>query len=222
MGALRRSMAVEAAPAADEDEVDPMSVDPTGPCCGIFDPPTRFEEREIVRIANRKQEEICEELTITLKKLGLFILWFYCCLYVCCLILALSLDVTFKANLPFGGNGLDWDDDEGVAIGVGNLIAFVLTIPAVVVVVREGASREYDQTWDFVCTLGLLHLILTCIVKLEFPTEGLWWITVLGGLLILLVLGWYSCTKYWEMKGLERLVGKVGKLNSTAPAPATA
>merc|ERR1711865_800759 len=157
MGRSESKMPVEAAPAApDEDEVDPMNVDPTGPCCGVFDPPTRFEEREIVRIANRKQEEITQEILVTLKKLALFILWFYCCLYAFCLILALSLDVSFAAELPFGGNQLDWGDDQGIAIGVGNLLAFIFTIPAVAVVVREGASREYDKTWDFVATLGLL------------------------------------------------------------------
>eukprot|EP00656_Telonema_subtile_P030646 TRINITY_DN3362_c0_g1_i2.p2 TRINITY_DN3362_c0_g1~~TRINITY_DN3362_c0_g1_i2.p2 ORF type:complete len:160 (-),score=50.44 TRINITY_DN3362_c0_g1_i2:88-567(-) len=150
----------------------------------------------------------------TLKKLGLFLLWFIASLYICCLIMALSLDVTFKANLPFKGNDLDWDDDQGLAIGVGTLLGYLCTIPGVLLIVREGGSREYEKTWDFGVTTGLLHFIITCAVTQSFPTEGLWWATSLGGMLLLIVLGWYVCTKYWHMKGLESLVGKIGKLNT--------
>merc|ERR1711934_139519 len=196
---------------------DDPDVDPTGPCCGIFDPPTRFEEREKVRIANRSAAEIQKELLMTAKKLGLFILWFYATLYISCLVFALALDVTFKAAMPFEANSLDWDSDEGIAIGAGTLSGFILTVPAVAVIVREGASREYDTTLDFCFSIGLLHFTLTCLVKLEFPTEVLWWATEVGGLFMLLVVGWYTCTRYWNMKGLERLVGKVGKMNTSQP-----
>ncbi len=36
--------------------------------------------------------------------------------------MALSLDVTFKANLPFKGNDLDWDDDQGLGDDKSNII----------------------------------------------------------------------------------------------------
>ena len=60
--------------------------DPTGPCCGICDPPTKFEQREVIRISNRCQLphavllserpvlrnvlEIQEEIKVTLKILS--------------------------------------------------------------------------------------------------------------------------------------------------------
>ena len=128
---------------------------------------------------------------------------------------------------------------------MGTILGYLFTIPGVVLIIKEGGSREYEKVWDFVASLGGLHLILTCIgnepvsvlllllpdcscppaeiwacaVDLEFPTEGLWWVTEIVGLLLLWTVGWYVCTRYWHMKGLERLVGKVGRMNITEKEP---
>merc|ERR1711968_52020 len=100
-----------------EEEPTPMDIDPTGPCCGICDPPTRFQEREKIRIANRPKAEIKAEIQLTLMKLSLFFLWFYASLYISCLVMALAMDVTFTASMPFEADKLDWDNDEGIVIG---------------------------------------------------------------------------------------------------------
>jgi len=193
--------------------------DPTGPCCGICDPPTKFEEREVIRISNRNVLEIQAEIKVTLKKLGMFLVWFYVSLYTCVLVMQAAMGVTIKANAPFDSATFDWTEDEGIAAGVGTILGYLFTIPGVVLIIKEGGSREYEKVWDFVASLGGLHLILTCIVDLEFPTEGMWWATEVVGLLILWTVGWYMCTRYWHMKGLERLVGKVGRMNITEKEP---
>lgn len=198
------------------DEIDPDE-DPTGICCGVFDPPTGFEKREVVRISNRKVDEIKAEIIITLKKFGAFIVWFYVVLYIFCLVMQAAMGVTIKGNAPFDSARFDWDGDEGIAVGVGTILGHLFTCPAVLLIIREGQDFEYDKVWDFVATLAAFHLIITCIVDLEFPTEGLWWATQFVGFMVLWLLGWYVCTRYWHMAGLERLVTKVGRMNVSKP-----
>merc|ERR1711865_1252072 len=104
-----------------ENEIDPDE-DPTGICCGVFDPPTGFEKREVVRISNRKADEIKAEIFLTLKKFGAFIVWFYVVLYIFCLGMQAAMGVTIKGNAPFDSARFDWDGDEGIAVGVGMIL----------------------------------------------------------------------------------------------------
>ena len=46
---------------------------------------------------------------------------------------------------------------------MGIILGYLFTIPGVVLIIKEGGSREYEKVWDFVASLGGLHLILTCI-----------------------------------------------------------
>lgn len=77
--------------------------------------------------------------------------------------MALALGVTFTANFPFDVDRLDWSGNDGIAAGMGTLLGYGMAVPGVPIIIREGASREYDRTWDFVATLTVVHFTFTCL-----------------------------------------------------------
>ena len=35
-----------------------------------------------------------------------------------------------------------------------------------------------SRSWDYACTLAILHLVVTSAVSGEFPTNWVWWVTM--------------------------------------------
>ena len=75
--------------------------------------------------------EIQAEIKVTLKKLGMFLVWFYVSLYTCVLVptelpprletdesqvMQAAMGVTIKANAPFDSATFDWTEDEGIGM----------------------------------------------------------------------------------------------------------
>lgn len=54
------------------------------------------------------------------------------------------------------------------------VITFVLVLPLAYFVVR--ATKK---SWDYICTTAILHFALCCIIQMQFPTNWVWWITLL-------------------------------------------
>ena len=45
------------------------------------------------------------------------------------------------------------------------------------------------QVWDYVVSITVLHLGLSCLVSLSFPTQWVWWVTIGAATLVLCIAG---------------------------------
>ena len=64
----------------------------------------------------------------------------------------------------------------GAALGgwLAMLITYVLVLPLAYFVVH--ATKK---SWDYIFTTTIFHFVLCCIIQMQFPTNWIWWITIL-------------------------------------------
>ncbi|GFH06472.1 uncharacterized protein HaLaN_01110 [Haematococcus lacustris] len=48
--------------------------------------------------------------------------------------------------------------------------------------------RVTRKTWDYMASTAILHWVLCCLVNLTFPTNWIWWATLLLGSLLLSII----------------------------------
>lgn len=46
-----------------------------------------------------------------------------------------------------------------------------------------------SRSWDYACTLAFLHVVVTCAVNSDFPTNWVWWVTLVLSTFTLSSLG---------------------------------
>ena len=59
------------------------------------------------------------------------------------------------------------------------------------------------KSWDYSCTVAFTHFVLTCIVTLDFPTNWIWWVTLLGCTFLMSSGGELSIYYLKDMKEID-------------------
>lgn len=136
-----------------------------------------------------------------LKNLGIIITLFYVTFYLLCLITLSG----FKVNVKHVGMGpFDWkhcgfSDGRDIAGWLSLVLNFGVFGSFLVFFVARCSSRS----WDYVITLGILHWILTMIVSRSFPTNWIWWVSLIVAVIISTVLAEISSFCIWDMRDIK-------------------
>eukprot|EP00798_Chlamydomonas_sp_ICE-L_P021347 gene21347-28282_t len=119
------------------------------------------------------------ETKTILKKLAIFVVAFYVIYYLASIIFVGSFDVDWNdlGKFPFRIDKYEFNPGDGGG-ALGAWLAMVLTyccsLGLTYFVVK--ATRK---SWDYVATASVFHFVLCCIVNQDFPTNWIWWVTIL-------------------------------------------
>ena len=98
---------------------------------------------------------------------------FYLLLYICSGIFIIAYDLEYDGTLPFEHKTFGKACDLGRAALATQVLGFLL-LPVVLALIVRSASLA----WDYVLTLVFLHLALTCLVTLSWPSNWRWWLSL--------------------------------------------
>jgi len=113
------------------------------------------------------------ESRVILGKLCKVVPAFYLLLYICSGIFIMGYDLPYDGTLPFEHKTFGKACDLGRA-ALATQVLGLLLLPVVLALLVRSASLA----WDYVLTLLLLHLALTCLVTLSWPSNWRWWVSV--------------------------------------------
>ncbi|KAL6765396.1 hypothetical protein V8C86DRAFT_2458718 [Haematococcus lacustris] len=122
------------------------------------------------------------------RKLLIFVTCFYLTYYLVSIVAVGSSRAGWSelGRFPFRINKEDFNPGgSGPALGawLAQAVTLALTLlPAYHVV------RVTRKTWDYMASTAILHWVLCCLVNLTFPTNWIWWATLLLGSLLLSII----------------------------------
>mmetsp|Transcript_72846 Transcript_72846/g.147386 ORF Transcript_72846/g.147386 Transcript_72846/m.147386 type:complete len:154 (+) Transcript_72846:245-706(+) len=143
-----------------------------------------------------------DSLTIT-KKLAIFLTVFYAVYYLWSVVMvgAFGIDWSELGKYPFRIDKAEFNPaGDGGALGawLSMVLTYLLCLALAFFVVKQT-----KRTWDYVATTSLLHFVLCCLVNLAFPTNWIWWVTLI--IVAALVSVAAEFVIYWliEMRDIE-------------------
>ncbi len=87
--------------------------------------------------------------------------------------------------------------DQALVAWLAQVLTFLLSASLMYFVVRSTA-----RSWDYACTLLVVHTVVTTAVDGTFPTNWVWWVTALMSTFALSSLG--EISNYWrDMKDIQ-------------------
>ena len=136
-----------------------------------------------------------------LKNLGIIIVLFYVTFYF----LSLIALAGFKQDLKHVGMGpFDWkhcgfSDGRDTAGWLSLVLNFGIFGSFFVFIIARTSSRS----WDYVVTLGILHWILTMIISTSFPTNWVWWVSIIVVVIISIIISEVSSFCIWDLRDIK-------------------
>lgn len=136
------------------------------------------------------------------KKLACYLPAFYLLYYIICIIMVGSFKVDWH---ELGKYPFRIDKDEfcpkgygGAALGawLAMVITFTVSLGLTMAIVRAT-----QRSWDYVFTTSIVHFVICCIVNQAFPTNWVWWITLLIANLLLAVASEFAI--YYAIEGRD-------------------
>mmetsp|Transcript_24904 Transcript_24904/g.41014 ORF Transcript_24904/g.41014 Transcript_24904/m.41014 type:complete len:150 (-) Transcript_24904:215-664(-) len=137
-----------------------------------------------------------DDTVVILKKLAIFVPCFYAFSYVLAGILIACFRIPFSANIPF--NHRDFNPSV-VGLPLVCWLCQILTFAFGVVLIFY-VVRSTRKAWDYAVTIGFLHWVLCCLVMVSFPTNWIWWVTIVIATFLLSTLGEFACYRLRDLR----------------------
>ena len=64
-------------------------------------------------------------------------------------------------------------NDQALVAWLSQVSVFLLSTSLMYYIVASTS-----KSWDYACTLAILHALVTCCVNADFPTNWVWWVTL--------------------------------------------
>lgn len=134
-----------------------------------------------------------DETVVILRKLGIICPAFYAIYFVVVVLLALAFDLACDSDecryyrLPFYYKMEEFrpeGTDQALVAWLSQVLVFLLSTSLMYYIVASTS-----RSWDYACTLAFLHAVVTIAVNGDFPTNWVWWITLVLSTFTLSSLG---------------------------------
>ena len=99
---------------------------------------------------------------------------FYLMFYVVAGVFIMAYDLEYCGTLPFEHAKFGDSSSRGKAAVATTILAFAFSPLLMLVLVKSSSNA-----WDYIATLTLLHIALTALVSLSWPSNWKWWLTTL-------------------------------------------
>lgn len=150
-------------------------------------------------------KKVDDDTSVILRKLAIILPAFYAIYYVVAVILFAAFsggcgnEYCKYEMLPF------YFDETRFKPG-GRRLAFLVWLSQVLTFVASTGLMYHvvastSKSWDYACTLGFCHVILSCAVNAAFPTNWIWWVTLILSTFGLSSLGEFA-NYYRDMKDI--------------------
>mmetsp|Transcript_31084 Transcript_31084/g.101313 ORF Transcript_31084/g.101313 Transcript_31084/m.101313 type:complete len:168 (+) Transcript_31084:1563-2066(+) len=153
-----------------------------------------------------------DDSAVVLKKLALLLPSFYASFYVCGAVYLAAFGLPVEDELPllpFRWSERDFEPslrDSGEPRRAAPLAAWLGLVTTFIVlgtVLCFAIVRCTRKAWDYACTVGFVHFVLTCVVNVAFPTNWIWWVTLAGSTFLLSTGGELSIYYLHDMREIE-------------------
>eukprot|EP01111_Echinosteliopsis_oligospora_P009081 TRINITY_DN2599_c0_g1_i1.p1 TRINITY_DN2599_c0_g1~~TRINITY_DN2599_c0_g1_i1.p1 ORF type:complete len:149 (-),score=19.87 TRINITY_DN2599_c0_g1_i1:2-448(-) len=132
---------------------------------------------------------------VILQNLGkLFFLW-YTAYFALSFIFSASFGIKIDGKLPFDHNYFGFSVGHSLAAWLSMVVAFIFEVFILYYVVQSTKN-----SWDYAVTLSFFHFVMTCIVKLSFPVNYIWWVTFIVGTILVCVAAELACYYLRDMR----------------------
>uniref|UniRef100_A0A6U2HSI1 Protein SYS1 homolog n=1 Tax=Chlamydomonas euryale TaxID=1486919 RepID=A0A6U2HSI1_9CHLO len=137
------------------------------------------------------------------KKLGIFLLTFYVVYYLMSVIMvgAFGVPWTELGKYPFLTE-MDVFNPAGAGGALGTWLAMVITYLSTLALAFI-VIKQTKRTWDYVATTTLIHFVICCLVNLAFPTNWIWWVTLLLAAILVSLASEFVIYYLIEMRDIE-------------------
>ena len=134
-----------------------------------------------------------DETAVILRKLGIICPAFYAIYFAVVVLLALAFNLDCNNDqcryyrLPFYFKMEDFrpeGNDQALVAWLSQVIVFLLSTLLMYYIVASTS-----RSWDYACTLAFFHVVVTCAVNADFPTNWVWWVTLVLSTFTLSSLG---------------------------------
>jgi len=144
-----------------------------------------------------------DDTKVVLRKLFFCLLAFYVLYYTVSLVLCASFGIfsseTWKLPFTFEAfESFSFSRKVCAVAWISLASTYALSVGIVYYIVR--CTRK---AWDYSISVSILHLGLSCLVSLGFPTQWVWWVTMVAGTLVMGGLGELSCYYIRDMRDIE-------------------
>eukprot|EP00002_Diphylleia_rotans_P012172 TRINITY_DN2380_c0_g1_i1.p1 TRINITY_DN2380_c0_g1~~TRINITY_DN2380_c0_g1_i1.p1 ORF type:complete len:149 (-),score=35.99 TRINITY_DN2380_c0_g1_i1:249-695(-) len=136
-----------------------------------------------------------DDTRVILKKLAMIFPSFYLINFVVSFILCAAFGIDIDGSMPFDFEHFGFGNNLEIATWLTLTITFLLASGLLFFIVQSTG-----KSWDYACTIAIIHFAISCIVMDAFPTNWVWWVTVIISTFILSSLGELTCYYLRDMK----------------------
>mmetsp|Transcript_28827 Transcript_28827/g.81217 ORF Transcript_28827/g.81217 Transcript_28827/m.81217 type:complete len:155 (+) Transcript_28827:197-661(+) len=137
------------------------------------------------------------------RKLAVFLLIFYASYYTVSVVLVASFGADWGqlGLYPFEHAFSLFNPASG-GDSLGRWLAMCINY-TVALAVNFFYLKSSRLTWDYACSTSIFHLILSCIATLSFPTNWIWWVTLILLTLLLWIVGQLTVYKLHDLRDIR-------------------